>query len=109
MTLTSDPDDPRLTRGVDREPVDQAAAYLVLSETDRARGLQRPVRGAYWHASCATVTTMAPAIAETYARDPGFYGATYCVACRRHLPVGAGGDFFWADVHGQPTSDKVGT
>jgi hypothetical protein len=34
-------------------------------------------------------------IAESYARDPGFYGATYCCECRMHRPVGATGEFVW--------------
>lgn len=46
---------------------------------------------------CGGVTTMGDAIAETYARDPYFYGATYCVQCRRHLPVGIAGEFVWLD------------
>lgn len=33
------------------------------------------------------------ALAETYAREPGFYGSTYCCSCRMHRPVGAGGEF----------------
>jgi hypothetical protein len=44
---------------------------------------------------CGAVTTMAQEIAETYARSPGFYGATYCVGCRMHLPVGRDGEFTW--------------
>jgi len=93
MSLTSDPNDPRLTRGVDAEPVPQAETYLVLSDADRAAGFVRPVRHAYVHTDgCGSVTTMAVAIAETYARQPSFYGATYCVSCSKHLPVG---EFRW--------------
>lgn len=90
--FTTDPTDPRLTRGVDSEPVDQADVYLVLSPEERAKGFVRPVRDAYKHATCGGVTTMASALAETYARDPSFYGATYCVHCRKHLPVA---EFTW--------------
>lgn len=43
---------------------------------------------------CQTTTTMAQAIAETYARSPGFYGSTYCVHCQKHLPVN---EFVWSD------------
>lgn len=53
---------------------------------------------------CGTVTTMGQALAETYARDPSFYGATYCCGCNKHLPVGAGGEFDW-----HPDGGKVGT
>jgi hypothetical protein len=105
MTHTTDPSDPRLTRGVDTEPGDQAAAYLVLSDADRAAGFVRPVRTSYRHLTCGVVTTMSEAIAETYARDPRFYGATYCCSCRMHRPVGPDGEFEWV---GEP-GVKVGT
>lgn len=41
---------------------------------------------------CGTETRMALPLAETYASNPFFYGATYCVGCRRHLPVN---EFQW--------------
>jgi hypothetical protein len=85
--LTTDPSDPRLTHGVDAEPVGQAAAYLVLSEEEIAKGFVRPVRRSYMHRNCGVVTTMNLRIAETYARNPKFYGATYCTGCNQHLPV----------------------
>jgi hypothetical protein len=44
---------------------------------------------------CGGVTTMGLAIAETYARDPKFYGSTYCVGCRMHRAVG---EFRWKDT-----------
>lgn len=92
--LTSDPKDPRLTHGPDSWPVGQADAYLVLSDEERAKGFVRPVRRTYVHQKCGSATTMGQEIAETYARDPGFYGATYCVYCQMHLPVG---EFNWDD------------
>lgn len=103
MSTTSDPKDPRLTRGADTEPVPQAEAYLVLSDDERARGFVRPVRLSYVHETCGGKTTMKQAIAETYARQPSFYGATYCVHCRMHRPVGEHGEFVWED------GTKVGT
>lgn len=45
---------------------------------------------------CGVATTMGQALAETYARDPKFYGATYCVGCHTHLPVN---EFRWEDDH----------
>lgn len=98
MSLTDDPNDPRLSRGVDRAPRHQAEAYLVLSEAERARGFVRPVRQSYVHDACGAETRMALEIAETYARDPGFYGATYCVHCHMHLPVA---EFRWSDGGGR--------
>jgi hypothetical protein len=41
---------------------------------------------------CHTVTTMGRALSETYARDPKFYGATFCCACGVHRPVA---EFVW--------------
>lgn len=41
---------------------------------------------------CGSVTTMGRALSETYARDPKFYGATFCCGCNRHLPVA---EFVW--------------
>jgi hypothetical protein len=104
MALTSDPNDPRLTRGADEHPVDQAPVYLVLSEEERAKGFVRPVRRAYVHSVCGAVTTMGLALAETYARQPTFYGSTYCATCRMHRPVGPDGEFVW-----DGTNEKVGT
>lgn len=113
MTTTSDPSDPRLTHGADpadSEPEPQAPVYLVLSDEERARGFVRPVRRTYWHETCGTTTTMGVAIAETYARDPVFYGSTYCVACGQHRPVGPGGEFYWHDNHAPSEHvEKVGT
>lgn len=41
---------------------------------------------------CNTKTTMTRAIAETYARDPSFYGSTFCCKCNAHFPVE---EFVW--------------
>lgn len=49
---------------------------------------------------CGQTTTMGHAIAETYARDPSFYGGTYCVTCSMHKPVA---EFVWLD------GSRVGT
>jgi hypothetical protein len=97
MPITDDPSDPRLTRGADEQPIPQAEVYLVLSDEERAKGFVRPYRSNYVHASCGTSTRMGQAIAETYARDPHFYGSTYCVRCQMHRPVGADGEFTWDD------------
>jgi len=106
MGLTTDPNDPRLGHGVDdpQTPVPQHEVYLVLSEEERAKGFVRPLRRSYIHLKCNTVTSMGDAIAATYARDPYFYGATYCVACQGHYRVGEDGEFIWLDG-----GQKVGT
>lgn len=59
---------------------------------------EAPLVGRAWKASqlssgCGTETVMGRALSETYARDPKFYGATYCVGCRMHLPVE---EFVWS-------------
>lgn len=89
----TDPEDPRLTRGVDNTPTKQAEVYLVLSDEERAKGFIRPVRHAYLHKTCGGETRMSTPLAETYARDPKFYGATFCVHCGMHRPVG---EFVWS-------------
>lgn len=102
MSLVTDPNDPRIVRGsYDMEPTPQHEVYLVLSEEERAKGFVRPVRRSYRHSTCGVVTTMAQGLAETYARDPKFYGATYCCGCQKHLPVD---QFTW-----DGTDEEVGS
>lgn len=72
----------------------QQKDYVVLNEEERAKGFVRPVRRTYIHQKCGTSTKMGQSIAETYARDPKFYGATFCVQCRGHFPVA---EFNWED------------
>jgi hypothetical protein len=65
--------------------------------------------GRFWtekqlNSGCQQVTKMSDALAETYARDPSFYGSTFCSTCRTHFPVGADGEFVWVD-----DGTKVGT
>lgn len=100
MSLTDDPNDPRIQRGQsDHTSRPQNDVYLVLPEAERAKGFVRPFRDEYIHAKgrggCGAVTTMGRALSETYARNPSFYGATYCVGCRMHRPVGVDGEFLW--------------
>lgn len=97
MSLTTDPKDPRLTHGSDSQPVEQAEVYLILSEEERAKGFVRPVRRSYTHQACGWSTRMGLQLCETYARDPKFYGSTYCVGCKMHRPVS---EFTW-DEDGQ--------
>lgn len=92
MSYTTDPNNPQLTRGADTAPTKQAPVYLVLSQEEIAKGFVRPVRHKYVHVTCGGLTRMGTALAETYARDPSFYGATYCAACQMHRPVA---EFIW--------------
>ena len=86
------------------EPSGMQKDYLVLTAEERAKGFVRPVRRAYKHLKCGTLTTMGVALAETYARDPSFYSGTFCCGCRTHCPVGADGEFVWSG-----TEERVGT
>lgn len=82
--MTTDPNDPALKR---IKEDGQQEAYLVLSDEEKAKGFVRPVRDTYVHLSCGSVTRMGLSIAETYARDPYFYGATFCNHCHGHFPL----------------------
>ena len=148
MSFTTDPNDPRLGRGIDTAPRPQNEVYLVLSEEERAKGFVRPFRNKYVHVGfsicgrinqsnehllggdrlicamrhehdgecflvmrsasqpeqakasethrwggCGGETKMGDALCETYARNPKFYGATYCVHCGMHKDVA---EFVWS-------------
>lgn len=102
MGITTDPNDPEL-HIIDPEN-NQQMAYLVLSEEERDKGFVQPLRTSYVHEKCGAITRMGIAIAETYARNPRYYGATYCCSCKNHFPVGGLGEFVWTG-----TDIKVGT
>lgn len=84
MGLTTDPE---VARNSPIKPNGQQETYVVLSEEERAKGFVRPVRQSYKHLACGTVTTMGLALSETYARDPKFYGGTFCCGCGAHFPL----------------------
>jgi hypothetical protein len=68
---------------------------------------ESPVIGSFWtqedldRRGCGTVTKMGYALGETYARDPTFYGSTYCCHCQMHRPVI---EFVW-----EGTNETVGS
>lgn len=92
MAIITDPNDPKLGRGTGGEGMNEN--YLALPENERRKGFVRPYYDSYIHLKCGSTTTMGPALAETYARDPKFYGATFCWRCNTHLPVD---EFEWPD------------
>ena len=94
MAYTTDPNDPELGHGIDPEKIEQNKKYLILSEEERAKGFTRPLRMSYIHTTCGVETKMGLALCETYARDPNFYGATYCCECQKHLAVS---EFKWKE------------
>lgn len=89
---------PDKVRAEQTEATGQHKAYLVLCDAERAKGFVKPCRDSYKHLKCGTVTRMGLSIAETYARDPYFYGATFCVYCNKHLPLS---EFKW-EPDGEP-------
>ena len=102
--ITEDRNDPRLKQVLSNG---QQEAYLVLSEEERAKGFVRPVRRSYEHIACHGVTTMGLALSETYARDPSFYGGTFCAVCGKHFHLrnlDASPAFLWT-ADGTPVGD----
>lgn len=98
-------------RDLTAEELEQHAAHGYAKYEVYPAG-ESPVVGRYWTQAqldsvgkgCGTLTTMGQALAETYAREPGFYGATYCCGCGMHLKVGEDGEFVW-----DGTQERVGT
>lgn len=78
----------------------QHASYWVLSSAEREKGFIRPLRNKYVHDTCGALTQMGNALSETYARQPDFYGSTFCVGCKNHFPVA---EFMW-----DGSDDRVG-
>lgn len=71
----------------DHEGECEGPTYNV-TQAEQSRLLESHRKG-----GCGTETIMGRALSETYARDPSFYGATFCCQCNRHLPVG---EFVWS-------------
>jgi hypothetical protein len=117
VTLSGKPPEPGHEHGGAPADIDPATGmhrdYWVLApEKDPAVAEAikrlRPLRYQYKHLICGGVTTMGRLLAETYQRDPSFYGSTFCVHCKGHFPVGEHGEFVWIDIGGA-TDLKVGT
>lgn len=92
-----------------RLPDGQYADHWVLCEEERHKGFVRPLRTSYIHVGppggkgCGGRTTMPMACAETYAREPSYYGSTFCCTCNGYFPVGENGEFVWPD-----SNERVG-
>lgn len=85
-------------------PDGQHADHYVMSPEELAQGYVEPVREKYVHTKCGVVTRMPRLCAETYARDPSYYGKTFCCGCGDYFPVGEDGEFVW-----DGSDQKVGT
>ena len=69
---------------------------------------ESPVTGRFWtqkqldnRRRCGGTTIMGQALGETYARDPNYYGSTFCAVCGTHFPVR---EFLWTG-----TQERVGS
>lgn len=62
-------------------------AYITQEELDQYNKTGGYIGG------CGVETVMGQKLSETYARNPKFYGATFCVGCNKHLPVS---QFIWS-------------
>lgn len=82
MGLTSDRNNPGIEKIL---PNGQQETYLVLSDDERSKGFLMPVYRSYVHLKCGQRTSMGLALCETFARNPKFYGGTFCCACGSHF------------------------
>lgn len=95
------PTNPQRLRDLTPEEKEQYSSYGYV-KFEPYEGENRTILGKFWtqpeldraNKGCGVVTTMSTAIAETYARDPSYYGNTFCVQCRTHFPVA---EFTWDD------------
>lgn len=96
MSLTTDPNDPGLSKIL---PNGQQEKYIILSEEERKKGFVRPLRRSYTHVACGTRTNMGLVLCETYARQPDFYGGTFCAGCQKHFNLLIDGkrQFHWVE------------
>ena len=88
---------------VDENTEHAAFNYISFEEYPKS---DSPVIGRFWtrtqlESGCGSMTSMGLALAETYARDPSYYGATFCCKCGGHFPVA---EFVW-----DGTSEIVGS
>ena len=105
------PPKPENLRDLTEEERERYAQYGYIKFQEYTPGTHGSVLGKFWTqetldriGGCGAATTMGLAIAETYARDPHFYGGTFCARCGSHFPVGEQGEFVW-----EGTDERVGT
>lgn len=64
----------------------QDGQYENYPTVDEGEFEQKP-RKTYIHQDCGKATTMSAELAESVARDPTYYGKTFCAECGEHVPV----------------------
>lgn len=84
--MTTDPDNPL---NITDEDIGKEGRFLIDGEPAVIVAIARDKNGGAY--SVAT-------------NQPDFYTGTFCCACEKHFPVGADGQFVWAD-----STEKVGT
>ncbi len=94
-------DEPSVFNGITFTHIDRFLVGEHKSGTYLTAKEARSVEHTGYYGGCGSVTTMGAALAETWARDKSFYGATFCCGCNRHLPVA---EFVWKD-----TNERLGT
>lgn len=72
----------------------RTGSYMTQEEVDQIKRTGR-------YGGCGAKTTMGRSIAETYARDPSFYGGTFCCGCGSHHQLS---EFVW-----EGTDEQVGS
>jgi hypothetical protein len=103
---------PGALRDLNAEEKERYGKYDYVKFETYEKGHKSAAVGRFWTQTqldsvgkgCGAVTSMSSTIAETYARQPEFYGSTFCVNCGTHLRVGEDGEFVW-----EGTRQRVGT
>jgi hypothetical protein len=94
-------------RPLTEEELERHGEYGYVAKEDYPEDPNSSISGRFWTQAhidavkvggCGTETRMSQKIAETYARQPDFYGATFCCGCGTHLPVS---HFEWSDKSGR--------
>lgn len=84
----------------------QENRYPIVGKYIKQPELTAIKEGAENFGGCGAVTTISLPIAEVYARDPKFYGSTYCCGCHMHRPVS---EFVWVSEFVMGDGAEVGS
>jgi hypothetical protein len=108
VSLTTDPDDPRLGHGADDGPGPQSATYLVLSEAERAKGFTRPLRLSYRHVGAPGPRYP---LRDLNAGERERYADTAYVKYEEYLPANGSGAIgrFWTQAQLDAIGKGCGT